>query len=133
MASLVRFNKIKKCYSLSYLLQNQYSKNVIFNFTIYDFKGGCHEIFDIFHDLNSINIALNIVILELAKLISDFKGVTDIISIFSFFVTKFKCQISQKIGYPISSDLPTHLYPILSDFREPTNPPNHRISYVDSP
>ena len=39
----------------------------------------------------------------------------------------------RKIGYPISSDLPTLLYPILSDFREPTYPPNHRISYVNGP
>ena len=89
----------------SYLLQKQYSKNVIFNFTIYDFKGGCHEIFDIFHDLNSINIALNIVILELAKLISDFKGVTDIISIFSFFVffVTFFMSFLGSLSWPIFS------------------------------
>ena len=42
-------------------------------------------------------------------------------------------KFPRKIGYPISSDLPTLLYPILSDFREPTYPPNHRISYVDGP
>ena len=50
------------------------------------------------------------------------------------FQKQYKChKFSRKIGYPISSDLPTHLYPILSDFREPTYPPNYRISYVDGP
>ena len=38
-----------------------------------------------------------------------------------------------KIGYPIFADLPTYLYPIISDFCKPTYLPNHRISYVDGP
>ena len=56
-------------------------------------------------------------------------------SIFADFSLRQKSSVKfpRKIGYPISSDLPTLLYPILSDFREPTYPPNHRISYVDGP
>ena len=38
-----------------------------------------------------------------------------------------------EIGYPIFANLPTYLYPIISDFCKPTYLPNHRISYVDGP
>ena len=38
-----------------------------------------------------------------------------------------------KIGYPIFANLPTYLYPIISDFCKPTYLPNRRISYVDGP
>ena len=42
-------------------------------------------------------------------------------------------EIWTKIGYPIFADLPTYLYPIISDFCKPTYLPNRRISYVDGP
>ena len=37
------------------------------------------------------------------------------------------------MGYQIFAFIPTHLYQIISDFPEPTHPPNRRISYVDGP
>ena len=35
------------------------------------------------------------------------------------------------MGYQIFAFIPTHLYQIISDFPEPTHPPNRRISYVE--
>ena len=52
----------------------------------------------------------------------------------SFFQKILKIlKILEKMGYQIFAFIPTHLYQIISDFPEPTHPPNRRISYVDDP
>ena len=93
-----------------------------------------HDFFSILA-LYYIVINLDIRDIEMSDKFLDTSIASHEVLLYLHFPDNFKSFVKflEKMGYQIFDFIPTHLYQIISDFPEPTHPPNCRISYVDGP